>query len=238
MAKFVGMNARYPARVRPGTSDSTDSSDLPRLAESVAALTGSSRSIGLVARLELLLPEPTGRSGSSIGRRPPSSGEPWNAEAAGVYWRIHAGARDLENDLRHTRAFGPLLPARGGTRENTIQALRAIGLLAVGLPADPLRRAADRVERWANSARRVRDLDELDKWVPVPQVPGALPPACPYCDSFSLRMSLGRSEVRCFRPGCRDMDGHQPVARMEQGSLTGSGILVFRDETVVHYADG
>lgn len=238
MAKFVGMATRSSARVRPGKSDSTDPSGLPRLAESVAILAGSSRSIGLVERLELLLPEPSGRSGSSIGRRPPSSGEPWNPEAAGVYWRIHAGARDLENELRHARAFGPLSPPRGGTRANTIEALRAIGLLAVGLPEETLRRAADRVERWANAARRCRDLDELDRWVPVPQVPGSLPPACPYCESFSLRMSLGRSEVRCFKPGCLDMDGHQPVARMEPGRLTGSGILVFRDETVVHYADG
>lgn len=234
-----GMTSRANARLRPGKSDSGGSPDYARMANSVEALVGDRRHPGLVFRLGKILSEPNGAPATgAIGRRPPAGREPWNPEAAAVYWRVHSGARDLEKDLRHARAIPPLLPPRGGSETNTIEALRAVSLLAVALPDDLLRRAADRVERWANAARRVRDLDELDKWVPVPQVPGSLPPACPYCESFSLRMSLGRSEVRCFKPGCLDMDGHQPVAKMEPGRLTGSGILVFRDETVVHYADG
>jgi hypothetical protein len=54
---------------------------------------------------------------------------------------------------------------------------------------------------------------------------------------FTLRMAVRREIVRCFNPACRDNDGHAPVARMERGRLTGDGMLVFADTTVVHYRE-
>jgi hypothetical protein len=54
---------------------------------------------------------------------------------------------------------------------------------------------------------------------------------------FTLRMAVRREIVRCFNPACRDNDGLAPVARMERGRLTGDGMLVFADTTVVHYRE-
>ena len=41
--------------------------------------------------------------------------------------------------------------------------------------------------------------------------------------------------VRCFRPSCTDADGRPTAARMEPGGMTGEGILVFGDDTTMHY---
>ena len=93
------------------------------------------------------------------------------------------------------------------------------------------------VARWVSAARRIRDIDEEDAWTPVPRAPGAEPPACPYCRTLSLRMSKAREVVRCFFPGCVDIDGNPTQARMEQGRLGSGGMLVFGDGTVVAYRE-
>lgn len=183
-----------------------------------------------------LLPEPQGRPRSgTIGRHAPESSEPWQGEAAAVYWTVHFGARRVEDDCRTDIGLPPHSPARGGSDSNTYAALTAIGNHGPTLTAATLKAVRRTVEGWATAIDRLSDIDQADVWVPVPRTPGALPPACPYCALFTLRMTVRREIVRCFNPACRDSDNRPPIARMERGQLTGDGMLVFADQTVIHY---
>lgn len=185
-----------------------------------------------------LLPEPQGKPKlGTIGRHAPESSEPWQGEAASVYWSIHFGARRLEDAVRTDIGLSPHEPVRGGSDGNTVDALRAIRNAATTMTAGMLHTCVRRVEGWHTAIMRMTDIDQADTWVPVPRQPGHLPPTCPYCTNFTLRMSTGREIVRCFNPPCRDGDGKRPVARMERGRLTGDGMLVFGDQTVVHYRE-
>jgi hypothetical protein len=219
---------------RPRHARRPEVEDLNRLLVAIDALTA--RNGGLLDRLRHSLRAPTaGASLGTIGRHAVESSEPWTSDAAGVYWGIHFGVRELERILLRARGL-PVRP-RGGSHENTRSALVELHGLAVAAPGEIVRRAANRVEHWVSAARRIHDVDETERWVQVPRVAGALPPACPYCGNLSLRMSRERGEVRCFTPECHDLDGARPVARMERGRVSGEGLLVFGDTTVVHYRE-
>lgn len=193
---------------------------------------------GLLPVLGRLLPEPsgTGPATGTIGRHAPESSEPWQGEAADAYWRIWFGARKLADRLR--RRMG--LPVRRWGAGDTGAAFTAIAnLAALGstIPPAEVAEAREEVERWVASAQRIRDIDQVETWVPLPRPPGFPPPACPYCKTLSLRMAKGREEVRCFFPECKDYDGSPTRARMETGRFTDSGHLVFGDGTVVAYRE-
>lgn len=208
-----------------------------------AARSDQARIIAAVADIQsgltqvaALLPEPQGRPRTgTIGRHSPEGSEPWQGAAAAVYWGIHFGVRRLEDDLRAHHNLPP--GNRGGSNSNTDYAFVAIINYAPTLPTGLLRDVRAQVERWATAITQLPDIDLADVWVPVPRQPGALPPACPYCENFTLRMTVRRELVRCFNPACRDHDGRPPVARMERGRLTGDGMLVFGDQTVIHYRE-
>jgi hypothetical protein len=205
-------------------------SDVARL---IAACTDVRKSL---ADVRALLPEPQGRAKvGTIGRHPPDSSEPWQGAAAAVFWTIHAGARRLEDACRADVGIGPVTPPRGGSDTNTDEALLTVSAYASTLTPALLKVARRRAEKWATSIDQLPDIDLADVWTPVPRQPGALPPSCPYCAMFTLRMTVRREIVRCFNPPCRDHEGSPPVARMERGRLTGEGMLVFNDSTVVHY---
>jgi hypothetical protein len=185
-----------------------------------------------------LLPEPQGRPRTGvISRHTPNASEPWQGEAAAVYWTIHFGARQLEDTCRINIGLGAHHPPRGGSSPNTNTALRLIADYGSTLTPDALADARRRVESWVTAIGQLTDVDYADTWVPVPRSPGNIPPACPYCHLFTLRMAPRREIVRCFNPPCRDNDARPPVARMERGRLTGDGMLVFADTTVVHYRE-
>jgi hypothetical protein len=212
-----------------GTDISTATrSDQARVTAAVAEiLTG-------LTQVAALLPEPQGRPRTgTIGRHAPEGSEPWQGAAAAVYWGIHFGVRRLEDTLRAALGLAPT--NRGGSTANTDHALTAIVNACPTIDPKLLRDVRQQVERWANAITQLPDIDLADMWVPVPRQPGALPPACPYCENFTLRMTVRRELVRCFNPACRDHDGRSPVARMERGRLTGDGMLVFGDQTVIHY---
>lgn len=188
-------------------------------------------------RLAGLMLEPSGKGPATgtIGRHAPESSEPWQAEAANAYWAIHFGIRQLRDDLRQAAGLEPSELTGSGT--HTIRAIRDVSNLSTIIPEDLLADARYQVERWVDAARKIRDIDEVESWVPVPRVPGAEPPVCPYCKTLSLRMSRLRQEVHCLYPGCRDQQGRPVRARMEPGRLTGQGMLVFQDDTVVAYRE-
>lgn len=189
----------------------------------------------LLPVLGRLLPEPSsgGPATGTIGRHAPESSEPWQSEAANAYWEIYFGARKLADRMRYAAKL-PLRPWEGG---DTSKALSLIMALAGHMDPWSLGEARRAAEAWVNQARRIRDIDEVDSWVPVPRVAGSIPPACPYCHTLSLRMSRLREEVRCFFPNCQDLDGRPTRARMERSFLADGGQLVFGDGTVVAYRE-
>jgi hypothetical protein len=218
------------AGTRPRRAAEPSERDLEHLCEALA------QAENLLPTLAQLLAEPAGNGPATgtIGRHAPESSEPWQSEAADAYWRIWFGARKLANRLRLLAG----MPIRRWGYGQTYAALDTIRKLGSTVPPGDLAGARDQVESWVAGAKRIRDIDEVETWQPLPRPPGYPPPACPYCRTLSLRMAKGREEVRCFFPGCTDIDGHPTRARMEVGLFTDSGHLVFGDGTVVAYREG
>lgn len=184
-----------------------------------------------------LLPEPNGRPQTgTIGRHSPASSEPWQGQAAAVYWMIHFGARRLEEQLRDALDFLPRDTPRGGSEANTIAALEQIARYAAAIPLDHLAATVRALDAWVNAVDRLDDADGAEEWRPLPRTPGQLIP-CPYCRTLALRMNLARETVRCFNPPCRDTDGNSPVARIVRGLMSGDTQLVFRDGREVDYRE-
>lgn len=190
---------------------------------------------GLLDTLSGLLPEIVSVAdvGTTTGHKVSGSPAPWHAEAADVLMTIHAGARELENAMRY-RITGNAR-TRGGSDANTRDALAAVVKLAPALPEPIADDAAAQVARWVRQARQVRDIDQADRWVSLPRMPGMLPPPCPYCLTYALRMSRIAGEVRCLNVDCRDDNGRRPIARMQYGRLSGDGMLVFADGSLIVY---
>jgi hypothetical protein len=193
---------------------------------------------GILDTLEALLPEQvTDPTGEPSHQKVTGSPAPWHAEAAAILLDVTEGSRRLEASLRRD-VSGRLGERRGSSDHNTRAALRSIVRLAEALDDDQVKTAARIVGRWVTFARQLRDIDEADRWEPLPRQPGALPPACPYCATYSLRWNRRSGEVRCVNVECRDGDGARPVARMEIGRFTGTAALVWRDGRSVTYDEG
>jgi hypothetical protein len=216
---------------RPRHRQSPPDDDLARLTD---ALRDIER---LLPGLSSLLPEAGGQGPQTgvIGRHAPASSEPWQAEAAAAYWTIHAGIRSMLNEMRYERGMQPMIWR--GHDDATGRVLQMLRNYAPAVSAETLAEAADRLESWLTSARQIADIDEAERWVPVPSAPGGKPPRCPYCRTYNLRMARRRGEVRCLYPGCVDGSGNPTRARMEWGRMSGEGILVFGDDTTMHYRE-
>lgn len=194
---------------------------------------------GILDQLERLLPEQAtspDAHGTTTGEIA-GSPAPWHAQAAAVLLDIHEGARRLEASLRRDIA-SRLGERRGGSDENTRRALQSVLRLAQALDDHQLRHTAHIVGRWVTSAQQIRDIDQADRWEPLPRLPGMLPPACDYCGTFSLRWNRRAGEVRCILSACRDDDGRRPVARMVIGRYSGQASLIWQDgRSVVYLVD-
>ncbi|MBA9002026.1 hypothetical protein [Thermomonospora cellulosilytica] len=190
---------------------------------------------GLLDQLEALVPEQATNPENSGGHhKVTGSPAPWH-QAGFLLLEIHEGARRLEASLRRDTS-GRLGDRRGGSTTNTRDALKSCVRLAEALDDDQVQAAARIVGRWVRAARQLKDIDQADRWEPLPRQPGMLPPACHYCGTYSLRWNRRSGEVRCILPDCRDEDGHRPVARMEIGRYSGQAALVWRDGRTVTYA--
>jgi hypothetical protein len=192
----------------------------------------------LVPVLAALLPEPVGdpTTGTTAHRKHAvGSPAPWHPEAGPMLMTVHEGVRRMEASMRQ-EITGRLGGRRGGSDANTTAAMRAIENLGHGLPDDRARYYARIVGIWTAHARTVRDIDQAPKWSAIAAPKGTLPPQCPYCRTYMLRVAMASGAVTCANPSCVDSLGQRPRGRMEYGPLTGRAMLVFTDgREITHY---
>src|SRR4051812_41402372 len=168
----------------------------------------------LLARLHPLITEPEndGPDLGTIGRSAPESSEPWARQAAGAYFDLYFGTRRVAREMRADAGLHlPVFDDAYGT-----EALTVIANCAPSATDLILGRAARELERLVAQGRQVPAVDEDEPWADLPRT-AAGPLACPYCDTYGLRMLRRKGEVRCFFPGCKDGDGNPTRARMEPG---------------------
>jgi hypothetical protein len=181
-------------------------------------------------RLEPLLTEPesAGPSTGTIGRHAPESSEPWAAQAAAAYFDLYFGAREM------ARAMRGVMKIRRPTGDEACGSagLAIVENMAPSVPDFMLRGVTRMLEKLVRQADQVPAIDEDEPWVPLPRLAGRQI-ACPYCDTYGLRMLVRRGDVRCFFPDCTDADGKPTRARMEPGRMTGEARLIFGDGTMM-----
>lgn len=181
-----------------------------------------------LARLAPLIAEPegSGPDTGTIGRHAPESSEPWAKQAADAYFGIWFGAREIARAMRG--AAGMHRPVHTCGQD----ALDMIRNLAPAAQPFILRGATRTLERLVRRADQVPAIDEDEPWVALPRQNGR-EVACPYCQTYGLRMLKRKGEVRCIYPGCTDSDGKPTRARMEPGRMTGEERLIFGDGTMM-----
>lgn len=206
----------------------TETDKIGQLVQRLGEAIGEARSF--LGRLEPLLAEPeaSGPDTGTIGRSAPESSEPWAPAAASAYWDLYFGAGTLARGLRS--AAGLRLPLFKDTYG--VEALDVVRNMAPAAGETPLLWSVRSLERWVAAARTVPAVDEDEPWTPLPRI-GDQQIACPYCDTYGLRMLRRKGEVRCFFPGCADRDGIPTRARMEPGRMTGEERLIFGDGTTM-----
>lgn len=169
----------------------------------------------------------------SNGRRTaPGTRTPGNTQAINAQMDAHELVRRLEASLR-LAVTGHPGRRRGGSDSQTRAALKSIERLGEAVPAHARQTAARLLDRAATAIGQLPSVDEIPRWEKIRPGPGGLPPTCPNCGTYSLRVSLSAGVVVCVLPGCEDMDGRRPPqARMDISKIDGSPVLVWRDGLV------
>jgi hypothetical protein len=145
---------------------------------------------------ELITETSTPGSTAGMAPRPADAPLPGNAQAFGALMVIWEAVPRLEAAMRLAIAGHPGR-RRGGSPANFLEALEAIVTLSGGLDEDGEAAAARILERLSDLARRIPDIDEAQRWRPVPQRP------CPFCGCFFLKVledARGQpaGRVECF----------------------------------------
>ena len=134
--------------------------------------------------LEAVVAEPSSPgTAAGMAPRPADAPMPGNAQAFTALMVIWEAVPRLEASIRLAVAGHPGT-RRGGGPRHFLAALESVVALSGGLDEDGEALAARVLERLADLARRVPDIDEAQRWRPVPQR------ACPYCGCFFLRVLL------------------------------------------------
>jgi hypothetical protein len=172
----------------------------------------------------------------SVRRGLPKPMTPGNHAVFVAITDAHELIRRLEASLRLAVA-GHTGPARGGSHGNTIAALKSIPRLAEAISEHDRRQAARLLTRAAVRIEQLAAVDSAPKWERIRPGPGGLPPRCPRCLTFSLRVSFLSGAVICVYPGtdgqgCKDLDGNPVRGRLDISRIDGSPVLAWRDGTV------
>ena len=182
----------------------------------------------LLAALQALLPDQIGDPtvGMTAHRKNTvGSPAPWHAQAAAALMDIHEGVRRMEASMRIDISGQPGR-RRGGSAANTAAALTSLVRLGYGLDAI-----------WITHAQQLRDIDEAPRWIAIHVPTGQLPPTCPYCSTYSLRVASNSGAVRCANRRCLDTQGKRPYGVIERGQYTGRPLVAFADGREIHYQD-
>jgi hypothetical protein len=183
----------------------------------------------LIEQLEAEVPEkpkrPYGGFGTGSGGHGPLAS--WNSQAALLLLEIHAGIRELETDVKYQ--LSGRVRSRGGSDGNTFAALDGLAGLVATADYTTAQTIARKLENWAFRARLV--LGEVEPFSRLPRLPGQKEPACPYCQSRTLRYRPFSGQVRCVRPGCKDGNGDSPVGKLDVGAYSGEPELAWADGT-------
>jgi hypothetical protein len=169
---------------------------------------------------------------SADGRRgtlhdAPGSAPPWNPAVADALLAAFFGIRRVENEMRLRIPLKAI--RRGGSPGNTRRALEQITAMETAVDEGTAGDALRRLSRWKTAIWQLPAVDEAPRWVRLRRGAGGLPPQCPHCTWFSLRVAQGSGMVACFTPGCRDLEGNQPVGRLDVSLIDGSPVLAWRD---------
>ncbi|GAA4100833.1 hypothetical protein [Nonomuraea soli] len=186
----------------------------------------------LMERLGELFAEPVAdpTQGSAQHHKVTGSPEPWHKEAAAAYFDAHAGLRRIEGDLIYV-VSGASRPGRPGSDVHTRAASAAIRRLVRGVPDELARIVRDELARWVEAAKQVGDIGEAERWAPIHVPRGQLPPACPHCGTFSLRVAVESRRVMCWLTRCVDDAGRRPQGHLERSRYN-------LDTAVIRWVDG
>ena len=147
-------------------------------------------------RLRHAITQVSSSDGDGMAPRPADAPFPGNAEAFGALMVIIEKVPRLEASLRQAVAGHPGL-RRGGSTGNFFDSLGDIPGLAAGLRDADDEAAAGRILEWlVKLAQSVREIDEAERWRPVPSR------ACPYCRCFFLRVLEDARGQPAGRVGC------------------------------------
>lgn len=185
---------------------------------------------GMISMEMLLAERDTATGMPRRGRQ--GSQAPGNVAAMMLALDVHQFVRRLEASLRQA-VTGKPGPARGGSDANTRAALKAIISLGEAVTDEDAGKAARLLERFVTAIGQLPAIDEVPRWERIRPGPGGLPPRCPNCSTFSLRVALNSGAVMCVFPGCADLDGNMPpVGRLELSRINGDPVLAWKDGTV------
>ena len=167
------------------------------------------------------------------GRRSvPTTRTPGNTQAINAEMDAHQLVRRLEASLR-LAVTGHTGKMRGGSDTSTRAAITAIEKLGEAVSPHARQQAARLLDRATTTIGQLPAVDEIPRWEKIRPGPGGMPPMCPNCETYSLRVALSAGVVVCVFPGCEDMDGRKPPqARMDLSKIDGRPVLVWRDGLV------
>lgn len=155
----------------------------------------------------------------------PFSRPPWNSEVACALFDTHAMIRDIESEMR--QEVSGTVARRSHRSGNTGPVLAAITAMEVAVTRPTLRRAQRELGKVALRIRQLPAVDEALRWERLRNAPDEMPPACPYCECYSLKVAIVAGLVACFNPSCADDDGERPTARLDISRLDGSPVLAW-----------
>lgn len=163
----------------------------------------------------------------------PFSRPPWNQAVASALFDAHAMIRDIAAEMRDeidrkSAQRDRLLARRWSQRAGNTGAVLAIIVASENAVDRPMQRRAQReLGKMALRIRQLPAVDEALRWERLRTAPDEMPPACPYCECYSLKVAIVAGLVACMNPACTDDDDERPTARLDISRLDGSAILVW-----------
>ncbi|MGV9386562.1 hypothetical protein ACWDRB_62930 [Nonomuraea sp. NPDC003707] len=104
-----------------------------------------------------------------------------------------------------------------------------------GVPDDLTRDVRRDLCRWIEQAWQIRDISDSEKRIPIHLPKGQLPPAWPYCKTYSIRLAQESGRMACSNPKCEDENGKRPRGRIEKNQLDGTPTLVWANGRAQYY---